>query len=109
MVFYFQENHYLSEIISEKIEWFREFGIINSIIADYVDPLFLNRIADDKPKEPLKFRDLSAVFGLWIAGLGIAFVSCLIEIGIECTKPRPRLDKKRKFEFLKKEKGDFKI
>lgn len=79
LVFYLQRNHFLVEKFSEKIELFREFGIMNFIISKYVDSNFRGSREEDE-REALKFRELSATFGLWIGGLAAGFIVFIIEI-----------------------------
>lgn len=79
LVFYLQKNHYLTEKFSEKIEWFREFGITNHILAKYVDTSFKNKRNADE-KEAMKFHELSAIFGLWFAGLMMSSLVLIFEI-----------------------------
>ncbi|XP_070509147.1 glutamate receptor ionotropic, NMDA 3B-like [Chironomus tepperi] len=86
MVFYLQENHFLTEHFQEIINWFREFGITNFILSEYIDPLYMKKFPPSSKSEPLTLKELSAVFYIWFGGLGAAGVVCLLEIGIGCKK-----------------------
>ena len=86
MVFYLQENHFLTEHFQDKINWFREFGITNFILSEFIDPLYLKKFPPESKSEPLTLKELSAVFYIWFGGLGAAGVVWLIEIGIGCKK-----------------------
>ena len=84
MVFYLQENHFLADHLSEKIEWFRDFGITNYILDEFVDTGHIHISAPESTSKPLKFHELSAIFTVWIVGLAAAATTCLIEIGMGC-------------------------
>lgn len=86
MVFYLQENHFLAEHFQDKINWFREFGITNFILSEFIDPLYLKKIPPESKSEPLILKELSAVFYIWLGGLAAAGVVCLMEIGVGCKK-----------------------
>jgi len=83
MVFYLQENHFLADHFSEKIEWFRDFGITNFILDEFVDTVHIHISAPENTSKPLKFSELSGIFTIWIVGLAAAATVCLIEIGME--------------------------
>lgn len=90
LVFYLQKNHYLAEEFSEKIEWFREFGISNHIISKYVNPDYLRKTKREDVKEPLKFHELTATFGLWLGGLVLGCIILALEIIINSIKSQKR-------------------
>ncbi|KAG5670748.1 hypothetical protein PVAND_000989 [Polypedilum vanderplanki] len=101
MVFYLQENHFLKDAMSEKINWFRDFGILHKIILEYVDNFFLNKLPPEKAAKSLKFQELSAIFGLWLAGLGFSFIVCLVEVGIGYKKPIKNRKKTKVVKLIK--------
>jgi hypothetical protein len=101
MVFYLQENHFLTDEIGDKINWYRDFGILHHSILKYVDNQYLNAQPPEKAAKPLHFRELSAVFGLWLGGLCVAFITCIGEIAFGCKKPKK---KRKKMVILGKKK-----
>lgn len=95
MVFYLQENHFLADHMSEKIEWFRDFGITNYILDEFVDTEHVRLGQPESTSKPLHFNELSAIFTIWILGLALAAIICLIEIGIGCNSSLTNFFRKR--------------
>lgn len=71
LVFYFQRNHFLAETISRKLEAFRESGLIEKLTSKYVDMRFLKSKLTQQPSA-LTFKNLSAVFGIFLCGLALS-------------------------------------
>lgn len=80
MVFYFQRNHFIADKIGETIEWLREFGITNYLIERYVDLKFLITPPIQGKTEPLKYYDLTGIFIIWLGGLIVSILVCILEI-----------------------------
>lgn len=98
MVFYLQQNHYMTEKFYDKIDWFREFGITNYILTVFLDPLYYRKMPHESTSKPLVFRELSAVFYIWMGGLGFGLVVCVIEIRVGCKKPIINVRKRRRWK-----------
>lgn len=79
LVFYFQRNHFLSEKFSEKIDRFREAGLIEKLMSKYVDMRFLKLKLPQRPPSALTLPNLSAVFGLFIFGSTVSIVVAILE------------------------------
>lgn len=80
LVFYFQRNHFLVDKMSDKIEAFREAGLINYLISKYVDNRFLKKKTKEKLLRPLTVANLSAVFRIWASVLFLSFLMFLVEL-----------------------------
>lgn len=80
LVFYFQRSHFLAEKFSEKIDSFREAGLIEKIMSKYVDQKFLKSKHTPDPHISLNLSHLFAIFALWLCGLLVSIVTVMIEL-----------------------------
>jgi hypothetical protein len=80
MVFYLQRNHFIADKIGEKIEWFREFGITNYIIGNYVDLKFLVPPSVEVKTKSLEYHDFSGIFIILGFGLTLSFTVWFFEL-----------------------------
>lgn len=103
LVFYFQRSHFLADKFSEKIDIFREAGLIGKLSSEYVDQKFLKWVRPKKPASSLTFGQLSSVFGLLMAGLVLSLMVYLSEVawdGWSRNKVRAKSRRRRlKFEL----------
>jgi hypothetical protein len=79
-VFYFQKNHFLREIFDDKIDRFRESGIIDQLGKNYVDFRGFYKKNNEKVNKPITLKTISGVLGVSFCGLLIATVIFLIEL-----------------------------
>lgn len=77
---YFPKYHYLVETINRKLELFSAAGLIGFWASFHMDMKYLNFKWTHSGPKKINMNHLSGIFQIWLFGLGISFLSLVLEV-----------------------------
>jgi hypothetical protein len=80
IVMYFQRNHYLADIFSDRIGTYQEAGLIKKIITKYVYFEFIKHKSQAPKLSALSLKQLAAVFRVYLVGIVLSIMVFIYEL-----------------------------
>lgn len=78
-VIYLQKNSPYLQAFNDKLSWLKSGGIIDYLISEYLNMLYLNEKRVSSGPRKLNINNLSGGFQAWLIGCGISFFVFIIE------------------------------
>ena len=75
IVLYLQKNSPYLRAFNRKIFWLKDGGIINYIVSQYLNPMYLNEQQLSRGPKKLTIQKLSGGFQVWLIGCGISLIA----------------------------------